>query len=69
MKGIFNERNIVVALFIMVLITFSVAQNETTRIEHLYNGGQSTWKKFPNFNREAKTPVLFARQVRQNKST
>ena len=47
MRRIFTERNVVIILFVMVLIAFSVAQNETAKIEHLYNGGQSTLKNFP----------------------
>jgi len=36
MKGFFNERNIVVILFIMVMVSFSFAQNQTKKIERLY---------------------------------
>jgi len=57
MKGIFTERNFVVILFVMVLITFSLAQNETKKIEQLYNGGQSSLRKFPALKPEAKAPV------------
>lgn len=46
MKGIFTERNMVVILFIMVLVTFSFAQKETKRMEQLYNGGQISIKNF-----------------------
>jgi len=46
MKGIFTEKNIVVILFIMVLVTFSLAQKETKRIEQLYYGGQTSIKNF-----------------------
>lgn len=67
MKGIFTERNFVVVLFVMVLITFSMAQNDTKRMEQLYNG-QTFWKKFPPQNQEAKTPALLARQFRLSKS-
>jgi hypothetical protein len=55
MKSLFTERNIVVILFVMVLITFSLAQNETKRIEHLYNGGRTTLKNFPSQRPEART--------------
>jgi len=57
MKGIFTERNFVVILFVMVLIIFSMAQNETKKIEQLYNGGQSSLRKFPALKPEAKAPV------------
>ena len=33
MKATLSERNIVVALFIMVLITFSLAQEDTKKME------------------------------------
>ncbi len=57
MKGILTERNIVVVLFVMVLITFSFAQNETKKIEHLYNGGQSSIKKSPTIKLDAKAKI------------
>jgi hypothetical protein len=44
MKGLLTERNIVVVLFILVLITFSLAQSETKKMEQLYNGGQTAIK-------------------------
>lgn len=56
MKGIFTERNFVVILFIMVMITFSFAQNQTKQIEQLYNGGRSSIKSFPALKPEAKAP-------------
>jgi hypothetical protein len=55
MKGFLTERNIVVVLFIMVLITFSFAQNETTKMEQLYNGGHFSIKKITPSKFEAKT--------------
>jgi hypothetical protein len=58
MKGLLTERNIVVVLFIMVLITFSFAQNETRKMEQLYNGGHFSVKKFTSPKFEAKTNVL-----------
>ena len=57
MKGVFTEKNIVVVLFVMVLIAFSFAQNETKKIEQLYNGGQSSLRKFPALKPEAKTQI------------
>lgn len=41
MKAILSERNIVVVLFVMVLISFSLAQEETRKIERMYNGAAS----------------------------
>ncbi|MEO6069949.1 MAG: hypothetical protein ABIN57_07180 [Chitinophagaceae bacterium] len=39
MKRALLERNIVVVLFVLVLITFSMAQRDTEKIEHLYTSG------------------------------
>ncbi len=36
MKSTITERTIVVALFILVLITFSLAQRDTKRLDRLY---------------------------------
>lgn len=47
MKVTLTERNLVVILFVLVLITFSFAQSETTKMEQLYRGGQTTIKNFP----------------------
>ncbi|HEX7906282.1 MAG TPA: hypothetical protein VF487_20550 [Chitinophagaceae bacterium] len=41
MKSILSERNIVVVLFVMVLITFSLAQEDSKKIEKLYLGTSS----------------------------
>jgi len=47
MKLALTERNLVVILFVLVLITFSFAQSETTKMEQLYRGGQTTMKNLP----------------------
>jgi len=47
MKVALTERNLVVILFVLVLITFSFAQSETTKMEQLYRGGQTTIKNLP----------------------
>ena len=39
MKQILSEKNIVVVLFVMVLITFSLAQEDSKKMEKLYSGG------------------------------
>ncbi|MFI5185703.1 MAG: hypothetical protein ACHQF0_03210 [Chitinophagales bacterium] len=69
MKGIFTERNFVVVLFIMVMITFSFAQRQTKEIEQLYNGGRSSIKKFPALKPEAKAPVFFDHMLHTVKSS
>jgi hypothetical protein len=55
MRNFFTERNVVIILFVMVLLAFSVAQNETAKIEHLYIGGQSTLRNFPALKPEARS--------------
>jgi len=42
MKLIFSEKNIVVILFILVLITFSLAQEDSREIEKIYTGVNGT---------------------------
>jgi hypothetical protein len=41
MRTILSEKNIVVLLFVMVLITFALAQEDSKKIERMYNGGTS----------------------------
>jgi ABC-type metal ion transport system substrate-binding protein len=38
MKTILSEKNIVVILFVMVLVTFSLAQEDTKKMEKLHIG-------------------------------
>jgi hypothetical protein len=38
MKPILSERNIVVVLFVMVLIIFSLAQEDSKKMESMYAG-------------------------------
>ncbi|HEX4878078.1 MAG TPA: hypothetical protein VFV31_15520 [Chitinophagaceae bacterium] len=40
MKTILSERNIVVVLFVMVLITFSLAQEDSKKMEKAFTGVQ-----------------------------
>jgi hypothetical protein len=47
MKVALTERNLVAILFVLVLITFSFAQSETTKMEQLYRGDQTTIKTLP----------------------
>jgi hypothetical protein len=47
MKVALTERNLVAILFVLVLITFSFAQSETTKMEQLYHGGQTTIRNLP----------------------
>ena len=38
MSKFLSERNIVVVLFVMVLITFSLAQEDSKKMEKMYSG-------------------------------
>jgi hypothetical protein len=38
MRSILSERNVVVVLFVMVLITFSLAQEDSKKMEKMYSG-------------------------------
>jgi len=60
MKVFFTERNIVVVLFVMVLVTFSLAQNETKRMEQRYNGGRAAIKSLraPTLDAKANIKVV-----------
>ncbi|HET9825819.1 MAG TPA: hypothetical protein VFP87_10825 [Chitinophagaceae bacterium] len=57
MKLRLTERNLVVILFVLVLITFSFAQSETAKMEHLYRGGQATIQNLPTQKLDAKANV------------
>jgi hypothetical protein len=41
MKAILSERNLVVVLFVMVLITFSLAQEDSKKMEKMYTGART----------------------------
>ena len=41
MKAILSERNLVIVLFVMVLITFSLAQEDSKKMEKMYTGSQT----------------------------
>lgn len=38
MKAILSERNLVVVLFVLVLITFSLAQEDSKKVEQMFTG-------------------------------
>lgn len=60
MRGLLTEKNIVVVLFFMVFVVFSLAEKETKKIEQLYNGGHTSIKNFPLVTPVAKagTPIV-----------
>ncbi len=47
MRSILSERNVVVVLFVMVLITFSLAQEDSKKMEQMYSG-----KSIPSNSRQ-----------------
>ena len=57
MRGILTEKNIVIVLFVMVFVTFSLAEKETKKIEQLYNGGHTTIRNLPLVMPEAKAKI------------
>ena len=62
MRRFLTEKNIVIVLFVMVFIIFSFAENETKKIEQLYNGGRTSIKNFPVILPEAKAKIPAALQ-------
>jgi len=57
MRGLLTEKNIAVLLFVLVFIVFSMAENETKKIEQLYNGGHTSLKNLPVVLPQAKAKV------------
>jgi hypothetical protein len=57
MRRLLTEKNIVIVLFVMVFIVFSLAEKETKKIEHLYNGGRTSIKNFPALVPDAKAKI------------
>ena len=68
MKGSLTERNLVVILFVMVLITFSFAQKETKKMEEFYNGTRSSIGTAFSTKQQTATiqPVVSAASVSNN---
>jgi hypothetical protein len=46
MKRILSEKNLVVVLFVMVLITFSLAQEDSKKMEKIYSGAANAATSF-----------------------
>ncbi|MEI2739840.1 MAG: hypothetical protein V9F01_13785 [Chitinophagaceae bacterium] len=42
MKAILSERNLVVLLFVLVLVTFSLAQEDSKKMEKMYSGATTS---------------------------
>lgn len=42
MKAILSERNLVIVLFVMVLVTFSLAQEDSKKMEKMYSGATTS---------------------------
>ena len=41
MKAILSEKNLVIVLFVMVLVTFSLAQEDSKKMEKMFTGAHS----------------------------
>jgi hypothetical protein len=59
MKRYFSERNIVILLFILVLATFSLAQEQSRAMEKVYTG---SWILQTNNTNSKHTPAPIAGQ-------
>ena len=66
MRGLLTEKNIVIVLFVMVFTVFSLAEKETKKIEHLYNGGRTSIKNFPALVPDAKAKITTALKSSDN---
>ena len=53
MKKIFIERNIVVFLFVIVLVIFSLAERDSKKLENIYVAGQLLEKAVPGLHETA----------------
>ena len=42
MRSILSERNFVIVLFVLVLITFSLAQEDSKKMEQMYSGKETS---------------------------
>ena len=61
LKSVFNERNMVVILFVMVFIAFAFAQKESKKIEKLYLGFRLHNSLEPHFTSADKNSETAAR--------
>lgn len=59
MRSILSERNIVIVLFIMVLVTFSLAHEDTKKMEQLYQGANATTATTAKEEPAEKSAVIF----------
>lgn len=56
MRKVFSERNIVVFLFVVALIVFSLAQEDARKVEKMYfNGGSAQTSIIPTPQKSAST--------------
>lgn len=58
MRRFITERNLVIVLFVMVIITFSFAERDTKKIEHLYVGEKTPAASAQNKLDEQKMKTL-----------
>jgi hypothetical protein len=55
MRRILSERNLVVILFVLALVVFSFAHQETKRVEMMYMGNGSSFSSIPSPTQPADT--------------
>jgi sensor domain CHASE-containing protein len=67
MKRLLTERNLVIVLFVVVLVTFSFAQNETKRMEQQF-GIQSSLSTPPALKLEASVNPPFTGAISSSNS-
>lgn len=64
MRSILSERNIVVVLFVMVLVTFSLAHEDTKKMEQIYQGMNSSTASFDTpLTKETPAPITDKNEV------
>ncbi|MBS1574904.1 MAG: hypothetical protein JST09_06330 [Bacteroidetes bacterium] len=62
LKKAFNERNLVIILFVMVLVTFSLAQKESKKLDKIYYGFKLK-KASPYVLQKISTPAKLPQQA------
>lgn len=68
MRRILSEKNLVVVLFIMVLVIFSLAQEDTEKIERMYQNANSPAVSLPVEAQTAEAEIP-AKEITNNSVT
>ena len=73
MKATLSEKNLVIILFVMVIVIFSLAQEDSKKMDQFYGGGVSEATKpvvtvfNPPLNKSGikeKDPTIFTRELK-----